>query len=129
MNKQEIEKVRGWRSRMTIDEAILHCEEKSEQCNECGRDHAQLAEWLRELKQLREQQLTGGWIPVSETPPAMEDGGWAAFIIPNYFSESTYKIVARYFVEHGINHEDEWTDKRVVTATHWMPLFEPLEGR
>lgn len=60
---------------MTIDEAIRHCEEVAgeqqeradsaelidildgldvEACKECAADHRQLAEWLRELKELRE---------------------------------------------------------------------------
>ena len=41
---------------MTIDEAIRHCEEVAEKMNdcECAADHRQLAEWLRELKELRE---------------------------------------------------------------------------
>lgn len=59
---------------MTIDEAIKHCEEKAKElsdkayeewgksmseeeaynCNECAREHAQLAEWLKELKALKE---------------------------------------------------------------------------
>ena len=50
---------------MTLEEAIKHCEEVAEahtkfnsyggyeSCDECGKDHRQLAEWLRELKELR----------------------------------------------------------------------------
>lgn len=60
---------------MTIDEAIHHCEEVAERyetrakiidrrklgfalenptaCHECAADHRQLAEWLKELKELR----------------------------------------------------------------------------
>lgn len=54
---------------MTIDEAILHCEEVAErydrvedshaddglkqECIQCAADHRQLAEWLTELKQWR----------------------------------------------------------------------------
>jgi len=54
---------------MTLDEAIKHCEEKAKElsdkayaewgksmteeeaydCNECAREHEQLAEWLKEL--------------------------------------------------------------------------------
>lgn len=58
---------------MTIDEAIKHAEEVAEEleeeavkgccddteimnkCYECASEHRQLAEWLKELKQLREQ--------------------------------------------------------------------------
>lgn len=72
---------------MTLDEAIKHCEEKAEElkkdadyfdaphgmdtsartnCLECAEEHEQLAEWLKELKQLRNQT---SWIPVSERLP------------------------------------------------------------
>ena len=34
---------------MTLDEAIQHCEE-------CAEEHKQLAQWLGELKQLKEQE-------------------------------------------------------------------------
>ena len=48
---------------MTIDEAIKHCEEEAEkymeygietECYQCGKEHEQLAEWLKELKMRRE---------------------------------------------------------------------------
>lgn len=77
---------------MTLNEAIKHCEEVAEElrnvdmgeldalycgdteyiearkndCIECARDHKQLAEWLKELKQLREQTR---WTPCSERLP------------------------------------------------------------
>ena len=61
----------------TLDEAIKHCEEKAEEkqkdyeracaynlpsegCLECAEDHRQLAEWLKELKALREQKRPHG---------------------------------------------------------------------
>lgn len=40
---------------MTLDEAIQHCEEIACENNECALEHKQLAQWLRELKQLRKQ--------------------------------------------------------------------------
>ena len=43
--------------RLTLDEAIKHCEEKID-CTQCGEEHRQLAEWLRQLqkyKDLKEQ--------------------------------------------------------------------------
>ena len=61
---------------MTLDEAIKHCEEKAKEqreiakcyisteyprvrtqrrkCLKCAREHEQLAEWLKELKERRE---------------------------------------------------------------------------
>ena len=62
---------------MTIEEAIEHCKEvahekriessecisvndleNAEACYECGEEHKQLAEWLTELKQRREAEIT-----------------------------------------------------------------------
>ena len=45
---------------MTLEEAIRHCEEYADyDCYneaqfECAKGHLQLAEWLKELKELRE---------------------------------------------------------------------------
>jgi hypothetical protein len=51
---------------MTLDEAIKHCEEVADQlegkdgyaytdstCDECAKEHRQLAEWLREVEESR----------------------------------------------------------------------------
>ena len=70
---------------MTLDEAIKHCEEVAEEkeaqaweaqlqeeyrtiksCKGCANEHRQLAEWLKELKQLRKQTKTGHWIDNSD---------------------------------------------------------------
>ena len=37
---------------MTLDEAIKHCLEKSD-CTDCGKEHLQLANWLKELLEFR----------------------------------------------------------------------------
>lgn len=43
---------------LSLDEAILHCQERAAaDCSECAREHLQLAEWLKELKSLREKQI------------------------------------------------------------------------
>lgn len=47
---------------MTLDETILHAEEVADRCDvtdgdwACAEAHRQLAEWLKELKQLREHK-------------------------------------------------------------------------
>lgn len=40
---------------MTIEEAIQHCEEQYQKhpCDECGKEHLQLAVWLKELVEMR----------------------------------------------------------------------------
>lgn len=42
---------------MNLDEAIKHCDEEADMLagSECGLDHAQLATWLRDYKQLKAQ--------------------------------------------------------------------------
>ena len=43
---------------MTLNEAIEHCKEQAEKhgCDACGKEHIQLANWLIELKKLKETQ-------------------------------------------------------------------------
>lgn len=45
--------------KMTLDEAIVHAKELSEDqsvCEDCREEHKQLAEWLEELKQYKEEK-------------------------------------------------------------------------
>ena len=39
--------------RLTMQEAIKHCEEKTD-CTQCGEEHRQLAEWLKELQKYKD---------------------------------------------------------------------------
>lgn len=39
---------------MTLEEAIKHCEERAKICDECGKEHKRLAEWLEELRSYQE---------------------------------------------------------------------------
>lgn len=39
---------------MTLDEAIAHAKEKAEQEGECGEEHLQLYQWLKELRVRRQ---------------------------------------------------------------------------
>lgn len=42
---------------MKLGEAINHCKEVAKsKCDSCGAEHEQLAEWLIELKERREQE-------------------------------------------------------------------------
>ena len=74
---------------MTLDEAIKRCKEKAEElreqiitalddgreiydkdCEDCANDHEQLAEWLTELKELREtmEMMKKHYILVEKSP-------------------------------------------------------------
>ena len=69
--KHAEEVAKEYESRLEVYENIddedrpLFIEEETE-CRLCVEEHRQLAEWLKELKQLREKT---GWIPVSEKLP------------------------------------------------------------
>ena len=123
---------------MTLDEAIKHAEkvmienlDKTKgrnasdpiaiNCFECAEEHRQLAEWLKELKQLREQTM---WIPVSERLPE-ENETVIASTEYGVYPETRYTKECgwEWAYEAG---EDYWVEIEGVTA--WMPLPKPYEG-
>ena len=135
-NREEGEK--GIMELMTLDEAIRHAEEvaeekendakfytisrpdgkRKESCGKCAIEHRQLAKWLKELKQLREQTR---WVPINERLPepdvevlVTDDAGGLATI----FTDSIYESEA--------TGKKEWYTSQCVTA--WMPLPEPYNA-
>ena len=85
---------------MTLDEAIKHAEEVADVCEfeaskydmtdayesyvacqdgNCAKEHRQLAEWLKELKQLREQELCED----IEIPNGATNGDMIKTMFPN----------------------------------------------
>lgn len=134
---------------MTLDEAINHAEEVIEeqeklakryddasgytrshiesirtsdakQCIKCADEHQQLAEWLKELKQLREHTR---WIPVSERLP--EDN--TRVLVTVKVENREPKVRSGYYYMDGHFHIDngdcwESRDKELLA---WMPLPKP----
>lgn len=72
---ETVANTRTFKDGYTVDE--MYCDdtecinEHLARCAKCGEEHRQLAEWLKELKQLREQT---NWIPVSERLPEKAGG-------------------------------------------------------
>lgn len=118
---------------MTIDEAINHAEEiaieqdkickryddasgytrshnekirttDAIKCEKCAEEHRQLAEWLKELKQLKEKKR---WIPCSERLPE-KHGGYLVTAKEGYVSTALW-----------VGSNEYW--KNVIA---WMPLPE-----
>lgn len=103
---------------MTLEEAIAHAKEMSENqyiCEECQKEHRQLADWLEELKSLREKSK---WIPCSESLPEN-----AMNVIAQFSSGTATEL--RY-AGNGIFEGIYEYSTRVIIA--WMPLPEPYEG-
>ena len=140
---------------MTLDEAIKHWEEKTEALykaipcdgcafNECVKEHKQLAEWLKELKQLRKQTR---WIPVGERlPEELEPVSitWTNHNPESYYADikdKPFTATGVYFngqwywwstlctdilAEYSHNYEDTIDDD--IEITSWMPLPEPYKA-
>ena len=122
---------------MTLDEAIKHAEEVAEghekikcikavtleECK-CANEHRQLAEWLKELKQLREQT---GWIPCNERLPEEDTNvlcWYEYFRYGNYNKMYQTYGVGTYFDRFGWAGDITGEKARVIA---WMPLPEPYE--
>ena len=123
---------------ITLDEAIKHCKEMAEKNEEmcrveelmglglqntemmkCARTHKQLAEWLIELKKLREQTR---WIPTSERLPKTP-GRYLTYIVNKHDTNYRYIMTCEY-VESDLWSwfpDDECASDNVIA---WMPLPE-----
>ena len=117
---------------MTIEEAINHAREvaeKNRKCHEentiilsnrwissmcCAEEHEQLAEWLEELKKLREKSK---WIPCSERLPK------DAMDVIAQFSSGT--VTELRYAGNGIFEAIYEYSTKVIIA--WMPLPEPYK--
>jgi hypothetical protein len=126
---------------MTLDEAIKHAEEVAEEkersaklhqrpnknvkgsgkkynaCIECASEHRQLAEWLRELKELREQTR---WIPCSERMP---QDGIEIFV---YLFDRPSPYIA--WLEDTHWYTEDFEVERDDEPVAWMPLPEPYKS-
>lgn len=125
---------------MTLDEAIKHAEEVAEvkerqlvefskyraeitkegdECLKCAKDHRQLAEWLTELKELREKQK---WIPCSEGLPDDGTHVLTTIYIPNRMprTRSGWYEQGYFLNDNG----DTWNDTDPEVAA-WMPSPRP----
>lgn len=121
---------------MELDDAIRHAEEVADSCEyeaykydlsdayerevayqegKCSEDHRQLAEWLKELKALREQKRSRGeWIPVEERLPRYNE------YVLVYRPEMAIKIIVDCY-------DEGWTYSKDDAVVAWMPLPEPYK--
>lgn len=131
---------------MTIEQAIIHAEEVADRCavtdgnRKCEDEHRQLAEWLKDLKELREKMR---WIPVKWHDITDEERrennypkDWAAYIDSEMPCDGERVLITTKggFVEmdecysddgmtFGLDSGYDWIDDVVA----WMPLPEPYK--
>lgn len=125
---------------MTLDEAIKHAIEVAEkhekrlkvyenldedrplfseeetECRLCAEEHRQLATWLKELKQLREQmsysEKSNKWIPISKEVP--EENGY--YLVTTMFNQ----VYCDYWNRVAFDSSE--------TVIAWMPKPEPYKA-
>lgn len=134
---------------MDIDEAIRHAEEVAErnwemvscyhtdegvymheeaQCRECAEEHQQLAEWLKELKALRNEKPQ--WIRDKDRHPDKEGAYLVTgerYYIPDHVDEKDHirvRDVLYYHPKWGWGSRDG-----IEKVFAWMPLPEMYKGR
>ena len=130
---------------MTLDEAIKHAEEVADVCEfeaskydmtdayeshvacqegKCAEEHRQLAEWLKELKQLRDQTR---WIPVSDRLPNNHE------YIKNNGLFNVSDGNRSYFDWFDIYNTEKFVKPTIAgfrvdnAVTAWMPLPKPYK--
>ena len=135
---------------MTLDEAIKHCEEVVEEklyevqecvavhdmedaivCRKCGEEHEQLAEWLKELKQLRKQT---SWIPITYRKPTQEEkddyyaqrGEELCYVVENEMPLDGQEVLVSCSGIVSIDTFDEdyydFEDMPIEDVDAWMPM-------
>lgn len=113
-------------SMMTLNDAITHAEEVAEAvCGECAKEHQQLAEWLKELRERRSSQLEPHWISVSERLPEKVIKSYWCCLDDGYQCQCLWTDDIG-FGSHGLW---RWCGKpqySVIVA--WMPLPKSYKG-
>lgn len=101
---------------MTIDEAIIHCEEVADRCaitdgdRRCEQEHRQLAEWLKELKRYQ-------WISVEDRLPEKRQVVLAIGEGSKTWDVGMFKGLS----PSNNNHVWWWKKNTVKRVDYWMP--------
>ncbi len=121
---------------MTLEEAIKHAQDVAENnsgtCEKCIQEHKQLAEWLEELKHLREQAERFQWVPTSERLPENKSGSeyYDSVIVTLDNGRVTEGCYVDRYEEWWVDAEDgeHYSINATGNVIAWMPLPEPYRG-
>lgn len=95
---------------------------KHDGCIKCAEEHEQLAEWLEELKQLREQTT---WIPCSEKLPELRKDVIVTVRYTGFMGMHGCWIKTG----HMEAENDWWRDCAGGEVIAWMPLPQPYNAK
>lgn len=98
---------------MTLEEAIRHAEEKAKCGGKCGEDHAQLAEWLKELQKLRAVETEKRTEEHTETHAC------------DCISRSAVVDALYDWSEHSMTDAESWHIRQVIGDIKSLPPAEP----
>ena len=106
---------------MTLDEAIQHCWDEADRqrqkvpkyehiglsyaaagCEECAQEHEQLAEWLTELKQRREAEISAPPKSNADKIRAMDDEDLAEWFAPHMMCNECERRLMSYGCDKGV---------------------------
>lgn len=84
---------------MDLEEAIRHCEEKSCGNSPCAQDHQQLAEWLKELKELKNRD---------KEVPKLLDGIGQTRLGFTYEQIQAIERYVRTYIDYALRPQSHW---------------------
>lgn len=136
---------------MTLDEAIRHCEEvakeneriafdlttafnmetiKSKECKKCANEHRQLAEWLKDYKRLKEQELNEDWHDTPSGEMTLEQARQAVRELRKYVMDKSKDMINRQTVkEQMIKYGFYAPDITVTEFVEDLPPVNPQEPK
>lgn len=143
---------------MTLDEAIKHCEEKAKElsdkayseygksmteeeaydCNECAREHEQLAKWLKELKAYKESSkgdlISREALKKCAIPCEIHNGALTDLCVPLYQIDNAPTVTERPIRCKDCKYQKKYwhEDKRMKEGGYWVYncyfICDPLES-
>lgn len=113
---------------MTLQEAIDHALKKANQLGncECANEHLQLAEWLKELQDIKTEK-EAAYSPWRDPKKELPKDG-EKVLIREYFRSARHGRFVNhvrelmYFEEYGFKLEENSNKHLGYRITHWMPI-------
>lgn len=118
------------------DRYVMTDKERTD-CKECAEKYQQIAEWLKELKELRKQT---SWIPIVYREATQDEkdsyfernGEELCYMVESEMPENGQEVLvsSNGYVSEDIFDEDYYSfeNHEIVDVDAWMPLPKPYKG-